>query len=330
MHTFLSIVIPRFKETPKDIFPLLSSISNQVGIDFDDLEILVCNDGGGAGELPEQFLENFSNLSIKQINMQENRGPGIARQTGIDNATGQYLMFCDADDILHNVGVLGAMMQEAEKYAPDILATSWLEEVLVGGEYRYVTHSHENTWMHGKFLRRQYLLQNNIRHHEQLRVHEDSYLLSLTSAFTNRSRYMDITSYVWKYGPNSITRRNNAIYTYDSMPTFIYACCEAHKVIEKKIPELMEQLTTQLVLYCYFNFHLPHWTEEKRSIYLHEAENALVKNIKPQVQYLESVSAEEFAQIYSKERNRSFAGQVEMETFGDWCRRIGLSEAAGR
>jgi len=46
--------------------------------------------------------------------MKENKGPGVARQVGLDAAQGKYVMFCDADDMIHNSGIIGAMIQEME------------------------------------------------------------------------------------------------------------------------------------------------------------------------------------------------------------------------
>ncbi len=40
MNTLLSIVIPRYRETEKELFPLLSSIHGQVGIDHSVLEVI--------------------------------------------------------------------------------------------------------------------------------------------------------------------------------------------------------------------------------------------------------------------------------------------------
>lgn len=324
MSAFLSIIVPHYSEKEKQIFPLFASIYNQVGIDWTDVEIIIVTDGGGE-TLSGEFFNLFQPLKIQSLQLGENRGPGIARQAGIEAAKGQYLMFCDADDVLHNVGVLGAMMQEAKKQAPDILATSWLEELVTpDGEYRYLTHSHENTWMHGKLLRREYLLQNGIRHHESLRIHEDSYILALATAFTDRQVYLDITSYVWKYGRESITRRNHAAYTYESIPTFLYACCEAHREIEKRNPALMEYKTVQLILYQYFSFHQPGWLSDENRDYLKAAEEALAANIKPFLSYWRNAKPEAIAAVYNQERTKNFAGCIETETLKEWCERLGF------
>ncbi|MEY8515317.1 glycosyltransferase [Lachnospiraceae bacterium 29-84] len=324
MRKFLSVVIPRYRETEKDIFPLLSSISLQVGVDFDDIEVIIANDGDGAGRLEQGFLDLFW-MEIRQVDLERNRGPGVARQAGLDMARGEYVIFCDADDVFHNVGVLGALMLEAEKNAPDMLGSSWLEEILEkDGKYRYITHEHDNTWMHGKLLRRCFLTENNICFHPELRVHEDSYMLCIAASLAERRRYLPITSYVWKYHSESITRREGAIYSYDSIPEFIRACSLAHTVMEQKVPGQMEYKILQFTLYNYFSFHQPGWQTPEHSGYLKDAEEAFVKYIKPMWHYWQAAAPLNIAMVYNEERTKNFTGCVESETVWEWIRRLGL------
>lgn len=322
MRKFLSIVIPRYKETEKEVFPLLSSINLQAGIDLSDIEVIFTNDGGSIGELDKDFLALFD-MDIRQISLEDNRGPGVARQVGLDNARGEYVMFCDADDCLHNAGVLGAMIQEAEKTVVDILSTEWLEELVdANGNFMYKAHQIENTWMHGKFLRRQFLTQNNIRFHDKLRVHEDSYFLCIATSATERRNHMPITSYIWKYHPDSITRRNNASYTYKSIPAFIEACSLAHKEVEKRNPSLMEYKIVQFTLYNYFCLHRPDWQSSENAKYLEESEKSFVKHIAPFWHYWTNAKPETIAAIYNQEREKNFAGCLENETLYAWIERI--------
>lgn len=320
---FLSIIIPRYNETEKEIFPLLSSISTQVGVNFSDIEIIISNDGGSNNLLNIEFLKLFD-MEINQINLKENRGPGIARQAGLDSATGQYVMFCDADDILHNVGVLGALMQEAEKTAADIVSSSWLEELIVNNQYRYITHDQESTWMHGKLLRRSFLVQNNIRFHDNLRIHEDSYFLCVATALTNNRVHLPITSYVWKYGKDSITRRNNGAYTYDSIPEFIRACTIGFNEIEKRSPTQMEYRIIQFILYMYFSTHRPDWQNAEHKEQLKAVEETFVEYIKPLWKYWKNASSETIGKIYTDERIKNFSGCVEVETVWEWIKRLKL------
>lgn len=63
-------------------------------------ELIIIDDGStdGAGEVIKQY-EN--NSKVKLI-YQKNAGIGVARNTGINNAVGKYLMFVDCDDIVHD------------------------------------------------------------------------------------------------------------------------------------------------------------------------------------------------------------------------------------
>jgi len=325
MRKLLSIIIPKYRETEKQIFPLLSSINGQAGIDFSDIEVIIAVDGEKNKCLNKDFLHLFD-LDIRHEILKENGGPGLARQAGLDAAKGEYVMFCDADDALHNVGVLGALMQEAEASAADILTSSWMEELIdAKGNWQYITHETDNTWMHGKVLRRQFLTQNNIRFHESLRIHEDSYFLCIASSLAERSRYLPITSYIWKYHPDSITRKNGAIYSYESIPEFIRACSLAHAELEKRVPEQMEYKVLQFILYCYFCFHQPGWLAKENTAFLKAAEKAFTEHIKPFWHYWENAPKHTFADIYNQERQRSFHGCVESETVTEWAARLKLS-----
>ena len=82
--------------------------------------------------------------------------------------------------------------------------------------------------------------QNEIRFPDFLRIQEDSYFNGLAASFAEKKSYVPVTSYVWKYNPDSTTRKNGGIYAYESIPDFIRSCSMVHKIIEKKNPEQME------------------------------------------------------------------------------------------
>lgn len=327
MFEYLTVIIPHYSETEQQLYPTFSSIAVQLGIDFNLLEVILVHDGG-AVEISDEFFGSFPHLRIKEIRLDENRGPGIARQAGIGAAKGQYLTFIDAGDMLHNVGVIDTLAQEAKKTNADIVASKWLEECkLTNGKRVYVAHDHENTWMHGKLFRRQTLLKGNVRHHHRLRVHEDSYFLSVLESEAKSRVDVDIISYVWTYNANSITRRNGAIYTYSSMPTYMYAMCESYTQVERRNPGLMENAVIRLVMYCYFVVHKPDWQNEEHNKFAAQTEKSLAENILPYWHYWENADADKIAEAYSAARAKHFNGCLEQETLNEWLRRIGLETA---
>ena len=91
----LSIIIPCYN-VEKFVQKCASSILVQKGF---DCELIFVNDGSKDNTL--HILENLAikGNRIKIIN-QENKGLSGARNTGIENAKGDYIMFVDADDWL--------------------------------------------------------------------------------------------------------------------------------------------------------------------------------------------------------------------------------------
>lgn len=91
----LSIIIPCYN-AEKLIQKCVESILVQKGFDF---ELILVNDGSTDKTL--EVLENLAQTDerIKVIN-QENKGLSGARNTGIEQAQGKYIMFVDADDWL--------------------------------------------------------------------------------------------------------------------------------------------------------------------------------------------------------------------------------------
>lgn len=93
----LSIVVPVYNYVEL-IEDNINAILNQK-TEY-NYEVIIVDDGStdGAGEVIKQY-EN--NSKVKLI-YQKNAGIGAARNTGINNAVGKYIMFVDCDDIVHS------------------------------------------------------------------------------------------------------------------------------------------------------------------------------------------------------------------------------------
>ena len=213
----LSIIIPQYKEKDEDVKRLLSSIDYQLNVDWNEVEVTIVNDCSNV-LLSDTMLNSFENIKPKYIKLNKNVGPGLARQAGFDVSQGEYVTFCDADDMYQNFGVISLYLSTIKEKHPDIIRTQWMEELENNGLKQYITHDFETTWMHGKCFRKQFFIENNIRFSEKLLYHEDSYILS--NAFETTSNVVDIPTitYIWTFDKTSITRRNNGAYSYESMP----------------------------------------------------------------------------------------------------------------
>ncbi len=96
----------------------IQSVYNQ-NLPDEEFELILVNDGSPDDSLLVAKELTKDKLNVKIIS-QENKGLGGARNTGIENAKGKYILFVDADDyILPNK--MGYLFQEATKHKLDIL-----------------------------------------------------------------------------------------------------------------------------------------------------------------------------------------------------------------
>lgn len=111
-NPLLSVIIPMYNCAPV-ITRCLDSI------DYSDCEILVVNDGSkdNGAEVVEKYAATHSNVRL--IN-KPNGGVSSARNLGIEQAKGKYIVFVDADDYLAQDG-LARMITLAEAYNADIV-----------------------------------------------------------------------------------------------------------------------------------------------------------------------------------------------------------------
>lgn len=64
---------------------------------FADFELIVIDDASGIEY--KEFFEQFKDERIKYFKLEQNAGPGHARNEGIKKATGEYVALVDSDDI---------------------------------------------------------------------------------------------------------------------------------------------------------------------------------------------------------------------------------------
>lgn len=96
--SFVSIIIPCFNNSDTIAETLLSVIKQS----HKNFEIIIINDGSTDDSeiVIHQFIKNNSSFTIHYFH-QINSGPSVARNLGASHAKGKFLMFLDADDLLH-------------------------------------------------------------------------------------------------------------------------------------------------------------------------------------------------------------------------------------
>ncbi|MDR1960830.1 MAG: glycosyltransferase [Gracilibacteraceae bacterium] len=112
-----SIVIPVYN-AEKFLRPCLDTVLNQ---SFRDTEIIAVNDGSTDSSL--EILEVYAKIDsrLRVITTQDTGlGAGAARNAGLDQATGKYIIFLDADDFFAPV-LIEELVSRAEAVNADIV-----------------------------------------------------------------------------------------------------------------------------------------------------------------------------------------------------------------
>lgn len=124
MNPRISIIVPLYNQS-EYLEDCLDSLLNQT---LPPYEILVVNDGStdNGQEIAERYkFSQFPGIeSPVRVISQVNKGLPSARNTGIMNASGDYIFFLDADDILEEYG-LQKLTSSIQQTNADIIGPSF-------------------------------------------------------------------------------------------------------------------------------------------------------------------------------------------------------------
>ena len=137
----LSIIVP-FYNTEKFA---RKCIDSRIGQETHfDVQIILVDDGSpdDCGIICDEYAQKYSRIKVIH---KENGGLSDARNVGIKNADGRYIMFVDSDDYLSNNAV-EVLMSNAIENSADIVEGSYSEFRNSGKskEYRHVTSIQSN------------------------------------------------------------------------------------------------------------------------------------------------------------------------------------------
>jgi len=108
----------------KYIKKCLDSVVNQT---YSNIEIILINDGStdNSEKIIKSYEKEYNNIKVIS---QVNSGPAIAKNVGLDNANGEYIMILDADDWIEN-NFIEKLMLIAEENDSDIVFFDSIKEL---------------------------------------------------------------------------------------------------------------------------------------------------------------------------------------------------------
>lgn len=178
MEEKLSIIIPVYNDE-KYLKRCLDSIIN---LDYQNLEVILVDDGSTDDSLAIMTDYAAQDERVKAIS-QQNLGVSVARNTGLAQATGDYIMFVDADDYV--LSPLKIVLNDEQTADLNVFGfESGEEQKVVRAKYYDADESiHAKTMMMenptqyltawGKIFKHDLIKKYNLRFNTNLRVAED-------------------------------------------------------------------------------------------------------------------------------------------------------------
>ena len=213
----LSVIVPVYNVERYIEKCVLSVIQN--GYSDDLYEIVIVDDESPDNSLAiiDKFKQSRNNIKVIS---QENRGLGGARNTGIRNASGKYLLFLDADD-WYLPSTVEKLIQVADKEQLEILEFG-AQGIFPGGEIMY-TKSMNSEIMNGvdyyqkyryldsacnKLYNREFLINNDLFFLEKLYI--EDYEFNTRALFKAKTmKAIDLITAQFLQSPDSITRNTD-------------------------------------------------------------------------------------------------------------------------
>lgn len=209
MTNLISIIIPVYN-SEKYLVCCLESIINQT---YQNIEIILIDDGSkdGSSKICDEYARK--DKRIKVIHKQNN-GAAAARNTGLDNASGEYIAFVDSDDYIE-LNMYQEMMKINQQYDCDLVLCDCYKE----NESTKIIFTHDiregyydKDMLYKEYFptllmtnsvdypptisncvclfKRKLIEENNLRYKEGMRFSEDLLFGSQAAYYTNSFYYM--------------------------------------------------------------------------------------------------------------------------------------------
>ena len=316
----LNILVTHYKEPQAFVKRLLDSIQAQHNINFEDIEVIIMNDGSEC-LLDTKAFVGYSFVIHYKVALHE--GVANTRQHLQDIATGEYIMFCDCDDSFYCVKALEMIFNELD--GCNYLSCNFFEEIPTQDDsgkviYSLLPHDYDQVFVHGKVIKRQFLIDNNIKWVD-ICPSEDNYFTKLCQTVAEEYKYIDIPLYIWKWNPNSMVRSN---------PEWVY---KKHRVAIVSTDLLLDELYARghqsqanlflikQVIQTYYTIHCKGWDEHPKD--KRETERYIAAFIQKYYSIIKRIPKKNIDEIMEiNDKVFLTRGFEETETLSEWIERL--------
>lgn len=215
-----SIIIPAYN-VEKYIKIAIDSVLKQT---FQNYELIIIDDC--STDCTSEIVQEYKDNRIKLIKHSENKAAGGARNTGLDAAKGEYIVFLDADDYLYDETVLEKLNNVIGSETLDVVYLGFKiggnrDEFVIPTEetctrtYKAAIDIYPNVW--SKCWNREFLNKNDIRFVEK-RYYEDVLFVYKSVMKVEKYKLIDFPVHMYISGrKNSMTTTLNLKNVYDTV-----------------------------------------------------------------------------------------------------------------
>lgn len=237
-NIIVSIIVPVYN-TSNYLSKCLDSILNQT---IENLEVIVVNDG--STDQSKRIIEEYC-LKDSRIRAfhQKNQGVSAARNNGISSSKGEYLIFVDSDDYIHNE-MLEELVSAARKY--NALITKCDVYYVKRNELKELDYKDDNIksiestealkqlftifdethfgYTHSKLYNRDFIVKNDLKFHNEMSFAEDT-LFFLEACILAKS-VVYIPKQLYYYNLTNVSLTRTYIKNLDSKYELLHSALE--------------------------------------------------------------------------------------------------------
>ena len=317
----LTLVVPHYKEPFEILKYLLDTIECQKGIDRNDFDVCIVNDGDEV-ILDEELFKQY-HYDIKYV-IKPHGGLSDVRNYGIEHGDSEYLMYCDSDDgFLNNYGlhlVLGAIQEGF-----DLLYSTFVEEQPMGDGWKIYRREKDMVFCHGKVYRRQFLLDKKLRFDTSLSFSEDSLFNKIASVEAESLKEINTPFYLWCWNEGSTVRADRetiVLRRYAEVVDMRYKIAE--QLYERGFIDEFFDSVCKSFFDCYYDFSEPAFMDPGNKPMVLKAEKEFKRYYKRFIKDFLECDSKRIGRIMMSCRTTSYQSGMVMEKmdFHSWLKHI--------
>lgn len=209
MEAYISVIVPIFNGR-KYIDNIYEQIIKQT---YKKIELIFVDDGS-SDDSSDYILSRYNELGgskccLMKLIRQQNAGQGAARNSGLANASGEYIAFLDQDDSIESK-YLEFLYRKAIETDADVVISGYnhvysndkIKERVVLKNDEWCKYMNITPW--GKIYKRKFIEENNIRF-LPASFGEDIYFNIQCYSLTNKIYHSEYVGYNWLLNSQSVS-----------------------------------------------------------------------------------------------------------------------------